>query len=160
MFSHESLKGFCIETFLKIGCPPDHAEVAADVLISADLRGVDSHGVLKLPGYVRLWEVGRINTKPNIRIVHETPSTASVDGDSGLGLVVAPLVMKMALEKAEEVGITFHAILPHAPLSRHAGAQQLSVLGYHGVGRCQLVACPKPSRSFYLDSSLSGETRC
>jgi len=124
MFSHESLKNFCIETFLNIGCPPDHAEVAADVLISADLSGVDSHGVLKLPGYVRLWEVGRVNTKPNIKIIHETPSTASVDGDSGLGLVVAPLVMKMALEKAEAVGSGWMSVKN----SNHFG-----IAGYHAM---------------------------
>jgi LDH2 family malate/lactate/ureidoglycolate dehydrogenase len=57
---------------------------------SADLRGIDSHGIARLVGYVRLWEVGRINAQPNIQIVHETPSTAVVDGDKGLGLIVAP----------------------------------------------------------------------
>ena len=124
MFSHEALKNFCIETFMKIGCPDDHAELAADVLISADLRGIDSHGVLKLPGYVRLWEVGRINANPNIKIVHETPSTASVDGDSGLGLVVAPLVMNMAVEKAKAVGSGWMSV-KH---SNHFG-----IAGYHAM---------------------------
>jgi L-2-hydroxycarboxylate dehydrogenase (NAD+) len=124
MFSHESLKKFCHETFLKIGCPEDHAEQASDVLISADLRGVDSHGVLKLPGYVRLWEIGRINTQPKIKIIHETPSTGTVDGDSGLGLVVAPRAMKIAMEKAEAVGSGWVAVKN----SNHFG-----IAGYHAM---------------------------
>ena len=73
-------------------------------LVNADLRGVDSHGVARLHGYIRLWEEGRINAKPNIKIVHETPSTAVIDGDKGLGLVVAPFAMRIAMQKAEKGG--------------------------------------------------------
>ena len=87
-----------------MGCSPEHANLAADVLIKADLRGIDSHGVARLTGYVRLWEKGRINPTPDIKIVHETPSTATIDGDAGLGLVVAPFAMKVAIEKAEKFG--------------------------------------------------------
>ena len=71
-----------------MGCPEDQAEAAAKALVAADLRGVDSHGVARLSGYIRLWEAKRINPKPDIKIIHETPSTAVVDGDAGLGLVV------------------------------------------------------------------------
>jgi LDH2 family malate/lactate/ureidoglycolate dehydrogenase len=78
--------------------------LATDVLIKSDLRGIDSHGVARLTGYVRLWEKGRINAKPDITIVHETPTTATVDGDAGLGLVVAPFAMQLAIEKAEKYG--------------------------------------------------------
>jgi LDH2 family malate/lactate/ureidoglycolate dehydrogenase len=74
------------------------------VLLSADLRGIDSHGVARLSGYVRLWEAKRINTHPNIQIIHESPSTAVVDGDSGLGLVVAPHAMQIAIDKAKHAG--------------------------------------------------------
>jgi len=102
-YSHESLKQFAVRVFVKMGCPEDQAAKAAEILIAADLHGIDSHGVARLKGYVRLWEVGRVNTSPNIKIVHETPSTAVVDGDSGLGLVVAPAAMKVAMEKAEEL---------------------------------------------------------
>src|SRR6476620_3760783 len=99
-FTEDTLRNFTISTFLKMGCSLEHAELAADVLIKSDLRGIDSHGVARLSGYVRLWEKKRINPKPNIRIVHETPTTATVDGDAGLGLVVAPFAMKVAIEKA------------------------------------------------------------
>ena len=87
-----------------MGCSEEHAELATDVLIKSDLRGIDSHGVARLTGYVRLWEKARINAKPGIRVVHETPTTATVDGDAGLGLVVAPFAMKIAIEKAEKYG--------------------------------------------------------
>ncbi len=103
-FSYERLYQFTHAVFLKMGCSLQDATTAATVLISADLRGIDSHGVARLSGYLRLWEAGRINSKPNIRVVHETPSTAVVDGDAGLGLVVAPFAMQIAIDKAKNVG--------------------------------------------------------
>lgn len=87
-----------------MGCSNEEAEIAAKSLLIADLRGVDSHGVARLSGYVRLWEVKRVNASPAIKIIHETPSTATIDGDAGLGLVVAPFAMKVAIEKAKQVG--------------------------------------------------------
>lgn len=104
VFSYDTLYNFSRSVFEKIGCSPKDAETATKVLLSADLRGVDSHGVARLSGYVRLWEAKRVNATPAIQIVHETPSTAVVDGDSGLGLVVAPVAMQVAIDKAKNVG--------------------------------------------------------
>jgi len=87
-----------------MGCSETDAVSAADVLLLADLRGIDSHGVARLTGYVRLWENKRINVGPNITIVHQTPTTATVDGDAGLGLVVAPFAMRLAIQKAGQYG--------------------------------------------------------
>ena len=103
-FTESKLRDFTKSIFIEMGCSVEHAMLAADVLIKSDLRGIDSHGVARLTGYVRLWEKGRINAKPDIRIVHETPTTATVDGDAGLGLIVAPFAMKVAIEKAEKYG--------------------------------------------------------
>lgn len=103
-FTESKLRDFTKSVFEKIGCSKEHAALATDVLIKSDLRGIDSHGVARLTGYVRLWEKGRINANPNIKIVHETATTATVDGDAGLGLVVAPFAMKVAIEKAEKYG--------------------------------------------------------
>ena len=97
MHNYRQLFDFTQAVFLHMGCPPQDAKLATEVLLEADLRGVDSHGVARLSGYVRLWEAGRINPKPNMRIVHETPSSATVDGDSGLGLVIAPRAMVIAI---------------------------------------------------------------
>src|ERR1700744_2335463 len=104
VFSYQRLLTFTIDIFRRIGCPEQDAQTAATALLSADLRGIDSHGVARLIGYVRLREAGRANPHPDIKIVHETPSTAVVDGDSGLGLVVAPYAMQIAIEKATAVG--------------------------------------------------------
>ncbi|MEM6361998.1 MAG: Ldh family oxidoreductase [Bacteroidota bacterium] len=121
-FKDSELREFTRNTFLAMGCSPSHADLATDVLISADLRGIDSHGVARLSGYVRLWEAGRINPAPDIKIVHETLSTAVVDGDAGLGLVVAPRAMEIAIEKAKKVGSGWVSVKN----SNHFG-----IAGYH-----------------------------
>jgi len=124
VFSAEELRRFTKEVFIKIGCDEKDAIQAADVLVSADLRGVDSHGVARLAGYIRLHEKGRLNANPTIKTAHETPSTAVVDGDLGLGLVVGPHAMKLALEKAKAVGSGWVAVKN----SNHYG-----IAGYHAM---------------------------
>jgi len=103
-FSYDQLYTFSKNIFIKIGCNDADAETATKSLLSADLRGVDSHGVARLSGYIRLWEAERVNAKAQMKIVHETPSTAVIDGDRGLGLVVAPFAMQVAISKAKQVG--------------------------------------------------------
>src|SRR6187399_510967 len=97
---YQRLYDFTRSVFVKIGSAPADAELATSVLLRADLRGIDSHGIARLSGYARLWEAKRVNATPNVRVVHESPSTAVVDGDAGLGLVVAPKAMSIAIEKA------------------------------------------------------------
>lgn len=104
IFTYQQLNQFTNRIFQSIGYKNVEAQAAAEVLLSADLRGIDSHGIARLSGYVRLWEAGRVNANPAIKIVHQTPSTAVVDGDAGLGLVVAPFAMKVAIQKAEQCG--------------------------------------------------------
>lgn len=123
-FSYDHLYRFTYDMLLKIGCPEADAQLAAKVLLSADLRGVDSHGVARLSGYVRLWEKGRINAAPKLRVSYETPSTAVVDGNGGLGLVVAPFAMKVAIEKAKQVGTGWVSVKN----SNHYG-----IAGYHAM---------------------------
>jgi LDH2 family malate/lactate/ureidoglycolate dehydrogenase len=103
-FSIESLKEFSTRVFRHFGVPKDDAEQAADVLAAADLRDIESHGVARLHTYFDMFTLGRINPKPRIKIVRETASTATVDGDNGLGLVVGPKANRIAMEKAENSG--------------------------------------------------------
>ncbi len=124
VFTFSQLFEFTKNILLKMGCPETDASVAANVLLAADLRGVDSHGVARLSGYVRLWEKKRINSTPNIRVVHETPSTAVIDGDAGLGLVVAPFAMQVAIAKAQKVGTGWISVKN----SNHYG-----IAGYHAM---------------------------
>ena len=123
-FSYDRLFHFAQSVFLKMGCSPEDALLATRVLLSADVRGIDSHGIARLSGYVRLWEAGRINANPEIKIVHETPSTAVVDGDKGLGLVVAPFAMQVAINKAENCGTGWVSVKN----SNHYG-----IAGYHAM---------------------------
>jgi len=124
IFSYQSLYDFTYTVFKQIGCNDASATTATKVLLAADVRGIDSHGVARLTGYVRLWEAGRINSNPNINIKHETPSTAVVDGDAGLGLVVAPYAMQVAIDKAEKVGTGWVSVCN----SNHFG-----IAGYHAM---------------------------
>jgi len=123
-FSYAHLHQFTFNILLKIGCSEADATTGADVLLSADLRGVDSHGVARLIAYVRLWDKGRINTTPKLRVSYETPSSAVVDGDGGLGLVVAPFAMRVAMEKATNVGTGWVSVKN----SNHYG-----IAGYHAM---------------------------
>ncbi len=110
IFQYENLLKFTKNVFNSIGANDEHADLAATGLLRADLRGIDSHGIARLTGYVRLWEAKRANTNPKIELVHETPSTGVVDGDNGLGLVVAPYAMEIAMRKAKAVGTGWIAV--------------------------------------------------
>lgn len=124
VFTYGHLFGFVKQVFLAMGCPESDAHLATEVLLSADIRGVDSHGVARLSGYIRLWEAGRILSTPAMAIVHETPSTAVFDGGSGLGLVVAPKAMEIAIQKAKAVGTGWVSV----ENSNHFG-----IAGYHAM---------------------------
>jgi LDH2 family malate/lactate/ureidoglycolate dehydrogenase len=124
LFPYQQLQQFAYHIFMAMGCSHQHATTATQVLLSADLRGIDSHGVARLSGYVRLWQAKRINATPHIRIIHQTPSTATIDGDAGLGLVVAPFAMQVAIEKATQAGTGWVAVQN----SNHFG-----IAGYHAM---------------------------
>jgi L-2-hydroxycarboxylate dehydrogenase (NAD+) len=121
---YEKLYLFTYNIFKSIGCSYEDATTATKALLAADVRGIDSHGVARLSGYVRLWEAKRVNANPQVKIVHETPSTAVVDGDSGLGLVVAPYAMQVAIDKAKQVGTGWVSVRN----SNHFG-----IAGYHAM---------------------------
>lgn len=152
-FSYQSLYDFTHAVFKKIGCSDEHATTATTVLLSADLRGIDSHGVARLSGYVRLWEVQRINATPGIKIVHETPSTAVVDGDAGLGLVVAPYAMKVAIEKARQVGTGWVSVCN----TNHfgiAGYHAMMALQYDMIGMAMTNASALVAPTFSIERML------
>ncbi len=153
IFTEEQLRTFTRQTFLSMGCTEKDARLATDVLVSSDLRGIDSHGVARLTGYVRLWEAGRINTTPNIKIIHETPSTAVVDGDKGLGLVVAPKAMEIAMEKASQVGTGWVSVKN----SNHfgiAGYHTLKAVEQDMIGIAMTNASPLVAPTFAMEKML------
>jgi L-2-hydroxycarboxylate dehydrogenase (NAD+) len=159
IYNYHTLLNFTRSVFQKIGSSPEQARLAAQVLLRADLRGIDSHGVARLSGYVRLWEVKRVNAKPVIRIVHESPSTAVVDGDSGLGLVVAPRAMEIAIEKANKCGTGWVAVKN----SNHFGiaAQHaMMALDQDMIGMAMTNASPLVAPTFSVERLLGTNPIC
>ena len=104
VYEIEALREFSTRVFRHLGVPKDDALQAAEVLAAADLRGIDSHGVARLHTYFDMLSEGRINPTPEVRVVHSLLSTATVDGDNGLGLVVAPQANRIAMDMAEKAG--------------------------------------------------------
>ncbi len=153
MFTAEQLQTFTQHIFQSIGFSEADAQLAAKTLISADLRGVDSHGIARLAGYVRLFDHGRLNPKPNIRIIHETPSTGVVDGDAGVGLVVGPKTMEIVIEKAKNVGSGWISVQN----SNHfgiAGYHAMLALEYDMIGMAMTNAAPLVAPTFSLEKML------
>ena len=104
MYTPEYLEQFTRKVFEKMGCSPEDAKMATDVFIAAELRGYSSHGMIRIKDYYQLWKANRINIRPNVRIVHESPSTAVVDGDGAIGMIAATRSMQVAIEKARTAG--------------------------------------------------------
>ncbi|HJP40650.1 MAG TPA: Ldh family oxidoreductase [Dehalococcoidia bacterium] len=118
-----AMRGTIVEIFRALGMSAADARQSADVLIWADLRGIETHGASNMmPAYVRGLREGTINPKPELRVLREAGATATVDNDSGLGLAVGPKLMRMAIAKARNHGIG--AVT--AAHGRHFGAA-----GYH-----------------------------
>jgi len=127
--------------FEKMGVAPDDARLGADVLVLADLRGVDTHGVSNmLRSYVNGYQIGEINPRPDWRIIRETPSTATIDSDRGLGIIITPKAMEIAIQKAKSVGVGMATV---------GNARHLGMASYHAmlalehdmIGVC-MTSCP------------------
>lgn len=159
IFSYHRLLAFTQSVFRHIGCSDEDAVMASAGLLSADLRGIDSHGIARLNGYVRLWEAGRANPKPQIRVVHETPSTGVVDGDSGLGLVVAPFAMKIAIEKAKTAGTGWVSVCNsnHFGIGAH---HAMMALDHDMIGIAMTNASPLVAPTFSTERLLGTNPIC
>ncbi|NQU47725.1 MAG: Ldh family oxidoreductase [Planctomycetes bacterium] len=127
-FEHQRLSEFSFRVFQYFKIPADDARSAAEVLAAADLRGIDSHGVGRLQTYVEMLEAGRINPRPQVKVVRQSPSTATLDGDNGLGLVVGPQANKIAMEKAQAVGTGWVAV---------ANSNHYGIAGYYPIQALQ-----------------------
>ncbi len=120
----KTLTEFCVRVFQKLGIPENDARITADVLVVADLRGIDSHGVARLRRYVDGLKTGVMVAKPTVKAVRETPATALIDAGGGLGQPVSHRAMQKAIEKAQKVGAGFVAVYN----SNHYG-----IAGYYAM---------------------------
>lgn len=104
----EYMKQFMKDVFVTYGCSEEQAEVCSEVLIEADKRGIDSHGLGRLkPIYCDRIDKGILWANKPISVIRETETTALIDGNLGLGLYVGPHCMKLAIEKAKKYGVGF-----------------------------------------------------
>src|SRR5262249_24533740 len=115
------LAAFIKRAFETAGLPAADADVVAGLMVEADLRGADTHGVIGLPLYLRRVKAGGVNPRPNIRIVREKPSTALVDGDNVIGHLVMRFATQTAIPKARQSGVGWVG----ARMSNHAGPASL-----------------------------------
>lgn len=104
MYDHNYLQEFTTGIFMRLGCSREDADAVAEVLVAAELRDHASHGMIRIKEYYELWKSGRVNATPHVRVVHETPSTAVVDGDRCFGMVAGMRSMRLAIEKAASTG--------------------------------------------------------
>ncbi len=106
----DALRAFCTRVFEKLDVPTPEAKVTADVLVAANLRGIDSHGVARLRRYVKGLQDGVMLAHPKEKVVSETATTALIDAGAGLGQPVSHRAMKMAIEKAAKYGTGFTTV--------------------------------------------------
>jgi len=120
---HEVAFNFAVECFKAVGISVAHAEVCARGLVEADLCGVDTHGIQRLPVYIGRLQKGLINDSPNISIDLITPACARIDGDDGMGFVVAREAMARSIELTDAFGFSICGILR----STHFGMARLYI---------------------------------
>ncbi len=104
-FPLERLAAFVVVLLTAAGLPPDEARRAANILVTADVRGVDSHGVARLPYFVNRLRRGLIDTAASLRTLRETPATLALDANNGFGLTLAAAAMERCIAKAETAGV-------------------------------------------------------
>jgi LDH2 family malate/lactate/ureidoglycolate dehydrogenase len=117
-YREEDLLAFCSAVLERLGVPPGDARHVSECLVYADLRGVDSHGVIRLPVYARRLQAGVVNPRPAMKVESRFSAAALLDADNGLGAAAGVRAMETALEMAETSGIAFVGVLR----SNHFGA--------------------------------------
>ena len=153
MYSYNYLLEFTKNVFMRMGCSKEHSEIIAEVFMAAEIRGHPSHGMIRIKDYYELWKAGRINVNPAVKVVHETPSTAVVDGDNSVGMVAAHRSMEIAIEKAANAGTGWVATRN----SNHfgiAGYYAMMALRNDMIGICLTNANPLVAPTFSISRMM------
>ena len=158
-FSIDTLLLLTKKVFLAMGFSEKHAITASKTLVSGDIRGIPSHGISRLKGYVALWKKERLNATPTFKIVHETPSTALLDADSAVGLVSGNEAMKVAIKKATSVGTGWVAVRNsnHYGIAAHHAMEALpkNMIGISMTNASPLAAPPNSTKQMLGTNPIS-----
>lgn len=142
-FTADRLKSTSRDIFVAAGARSEDARIVADALVNANLAGHDSHGVMRIPSYVRWMEKGDVNVKAEFRVVMEADAFAVIDGDWGFGQVMARKAMKVGIEKAAQSGVASISARRCSHIGRagdypimaaEAGLASILFLNTHGAG--------------------------
>jgi L-2-hydroxycarboxylate dehydrogenase (NAD+) len=149
----DALRAFCVRVFEKLNVPTEEAQVTADVLLAANLRGIDSHGVARLRRYVKGLQDGVMLARPEEKVVSEAATTALIDAGAGLGQPVSYRTMRLAIEKADRYGTGFVTVRN----SNHygiAGFYAMMALEHDMIGISMTNAAPLVLPTFGRDAIL------
>lgn len=140
-FNHQLLKKFCIEAFEKVNVTKEDADLVSDTIIKASLRGVDSHGITRLPMYIKRVELGLINPAAQMEIIDKAPSVSLIDVKQGFGQVAAMKAMKESIKKAKKTGVGLVGLKDcnHFGMSAYFA---MSALDYNMIGFSMSNATP------------------
>ncbi len=159
MYTAAQLEQFCTTIFLHLGFPEEVAKISAYNLVRADVKGIDSHGVARLSGFVRLVQAGRINPHAQIKITHETPGTATLDADAGLGLWTAHEAMNLAIEKAKLIGTAWVAVANSSHFGIAANHVELAIKN-NMIGMAMTNASPLVAPAGSIEAYLGTNPIC
>ena len=146
-FTHDQLRKNGFEIFKAAGATDEEARIISDLLVESNLAGHDSHGVLRIPQYVRMIQNGDIKPGANIEIVQETPATAIINGNWGVGQLIAAKAMQIAIEKAKSCSISSVSVYNCNHIGRLANyalmaaeREMIAIMMVNGHGGDQSVA--------------------
>lgn len=147
----EHLICFCTDLFKAYGVKADEAKIFAEALVSTELRGVKSHGMVRIKNYIDRINAGTLDLDKEITIINETSTTALIDGNNGIGMVISKKAVDIARKKAKENGIGFVSVRQ----SNHFGAA--GIWGIELAGEDMIGICSTNSEP--IVSAPTGKTR-
>jgi LDH2 family malate/lactate/ureidoglycolate dehydrogenase len=153
MYSYNYLYDLTRKIFSGMGCSDEDSKTIAEILLKAEIRNISSHGMLRILDYFQLWKEGRISATPDIRVVHESVSTAVVDGGTAFGMIPAKFSMELAIDKARHAGTGWVATRN----SNHfgiAGYYAMMALEHDMIGICVTNANPTVAPTFSVEKML------
>ena len=155
-FPWQEVHDFARRIFIGIGMPEEDATIEADTLIWANLRGVDSHGVVRIPWYVETVSSGIMNPRPHVKVLVDTSAVAMIEADRAFGPIVTNLAADMAIEKAKQVGIGWILIRNHG----HQGAMGPYVQRIANSDMAGLIFACSPPNMVPFGSRVAGLNNC